>query len=103
MLAWGETEKHFVVHASKPESLELRLFNYPAWQVTVNGQPAQAQTAEVTGQMIIPILEGTNDVRVHFRRTTDRTIGDAISWVSLILLAAAWVKTRPKHAGRMDA
>ncbi len=103
MLAWGETEKHFVVHASKPESLELRLFNYPAWRVTVNGQPAKAQTAEVTGQMIIPILEGTNDVRVHFRRTTDRTIGDAISWVSLILLAAAWIKTRSKHAGRRAA
>jgi hypothetical protein len=100
MLAWGPTEKHFVVHAAKPESLGLRLFNYPAWQITVNGQPAAAQTAEVTGQMIIPILAGTNDVRVHFRRTTDRTIGDAISGVSLMLLAAAWIKTRPKHAGR---
>ena len=100
MLAWEHIEKHFVVHASKPESLELRLFNYPAWQITVNGQPAQAQTAEVTGQMIIPILEGPNDVRIRFRRTIDRTIGDAISWVSLILLAAAWIKTRPKRAVR---
>jgi hypothetical protein len=100
MLAWRKMEKHFVVHASKPESLDLRLFNYPAWQVTVNGQSAHAQTAEVTGQMIIPILEGTNDVRVQFRRTTDRTIGDAISWASLMLLAAAWIKTRPGHAGR---
>jgi hypothetical protein len=100
MLAWGPTEKHFVVHAAKPESLGLRLFNYPAWHITVNGQPAAAQTAEVTGQMIFPILAGTNDVRVRFRRTTDRTIGDAISGVSLMLLAAAWIKTRPKHAGR---
>jgi len=98
MLAWAQTEKHFIVHASKPENLELRLFNYPAWQVSVNGQPEPAQTAEVTGQMIIPILAGTNDVRVHFRRTTDRTIGDAVSWLSLMLLAAAWIKTRPPFA-----
>ncbi len=97
MLAWGPTEKHFVVHASKPGSLQLRLFNYPAWQVTVNGQPAPAHGAEVTGQMSIPIVKGTNDVRIHFRRTIDRTIGDGISWVSLILLGAAWSKTRPQR------
>ena len=47
--------------------------------------------------VIVPIREGTNDVRIHFRRTTDRTIGDAISWISLILLGTAWIKTRPKR------
>ena len=98
MLAWAPAEKHFIVHAPKPVKLELRLFNYPAWQISVNGQPAPAQTTEVTGQMIIPILAGTNDVRVRFRRTTDRTIGDAISWLSLMLLAAAWIKSRPQFA-----
>ena len=97
MLAWGRTEKHLVVHASQAENLHLRLFNYPAWQVTVNGHPAQAQTVEETGVMIVPILEGTNDVRIHFRRTVDRMIGDAISWVSWILLGAAWIKTRPRR------
>ena len=103
MVAWGPIEKHFIVHASKPESLELRLFNYPAWQVTVNGKPAPTQTAKVTGQMIIPILAGTNDVQVRFRRTADRTIGAAISGISLILLAAAWIKTRANRAGRAAA
>ncbi len=96
MLVWGRTEEHFVVHASQAENLQLRLFNYPAWLVTVNGRPAETQTAEETGVMIVPILEGTNDVRLRFRRTIDRTIGDAISWVSWILLGAAWIKTRPK-------
>ena len=99
MLAWERTEKHFVVHASQPEDLQLRLFNYPAWQVTINGHPAQAQAADVTGVMIVPILKGTNDVRIRFRRTIDRTIGDAISWISCLLLGAAWIKTRPKRAG----
>jgi hypothetical protein len=103
MLAWKQTEKHFVVHTAQPVNLQLRLFNYPAWQVTVNGQPAQAQSAEVTGVMIVPILAGTNDVRIRFRRTLDRTIGDAISWASWMLLGAAWIKTRPKRAGRRTA
>ncbi len=95
ILAWEQTEKHFTLHAAAPQNLTVRLFNYPAWQVTVNGQPAPAQTAEETGLMIVPLLEGANDVRIYFRRTTDRTIGDAISGVSLILLAAAWIKSRP--------
>ncbi len=98
MLAWGETEKHFVVHAAKPQNLQLRLFNYPAWEVAVNDRPAPAQTAEVTGQMVIPILAGTNDVRIHFQPTIDRTAGDAISWASLMLLAAVWIKTRRQGA-----
>ncbi len=99
MLAWGPEEKHFVVRTLQPERLELRLLNYPAWQVVVNGQPAEAQTAEGTGQMIIPIRQGTNDVLVQFRRTIDRTIGDGISFASLMVLAAAWITTRPKQGG----
>jgi hypothetical protein len=99
ILAWGPEVKHFVVRTLQPERLELRLLNYPAWQVVVNGQPAEAQTAEGTGQMIIPIREGTNDVLVQFRRTIDRTIGDGISFASLMLLAAAWITTRSKQGG----
>jgi len=55
---------------------------------------------DVTGQMMIPILPGTNDVRIRFERTTDRVIGDAISGISLMLLAVAGIKTRPKRTGR---
>jgi len=96
ILAWLQTEKHFVVHASRPENLDLHLFNYPAWQVTVNGRSAPTETAHPTGILVIPILEGSNDVWVRFRRTLDRTIGNAISGFSLILLAVVWIRTRPK-------
>jgi len=97
MLAWGETEKHFVVHASKPESLELHLFNYPAWQVTVNGQPIETQTTDVTGLIVIPIAAGDSDVHIHFRRTIDRVVGNIVSLISLGLLVVAWVKARPPN------
>ena len=83
--------------ASSPESLTLRLFNYPAWEVTVNGQPVSAQTTEVTGQMLITVPAGIDDVRIHFRRTGDRTVGNWVSLLSLGLLGAAWVVTRPKR------
>jgi len=103
VMQWGPVEKHFIVHASEPEKLRLRLFNYPAWQVTVNGRPVSPETTEETGQMVIPVAAGPNDVSIHFGRTLDRTIGDIVSMISLILLVAAWIKTRPQNATSTNA
>jgi hypothetical protein len=98
MITWGPIEKHFIVDASQPANLTLRLFNYPAWQVTVNDRPAATSTAEVTGQMLIPVAAGQSDVRIHFGRTLDRTIGDIVSMISLLLLVAVWIRTRAQNA-----
>jgi hypothetical protein len=96
VLAWGAVEKHFkVVQAPASENLVLRLFNYPAWQASINGYPITTETTDVTGQMVIPIHAGTNDVRIRFRPTPDRTLGDAISVLSLCLALATWWSTRP--------
>jgi 6-pyruvoyl-tetrahydropterin synthase related domain len=100
MLEWKSTAKHFVVQASRSERLKLRLFNYPAWQVMVNGRSVQAETAPVTSLMVIRILAGTNDVRIHFQRTKDRIIGDGVSLASLIVLVVAGIKWRTRKPGR---
>ena len=97
-LRWGPAEKHFVVHSNTPELLTLRLFNYPAWEVMVNGKRVETQTTDVTGQMEIPVAAGRNDVRIHFGRTRDRTIGGLASLLSLGLLLATWIKTRARSA-----
>jgi hypothetical protein len=96
MLAWEQTEKHFTVRAAAPQNLTVRLFNYPAWQVVVNGKPTTAQTTDVTGLIVIPVAAGDNDVRIHFRRTIDRVAGNVVSLISLVLLVAVWIKTPPK-------
>jgi non-canonical purine NTP pyrophosphatase (RdgB/HAM1 family) len=98
MIQWGPLDKHFIVQTSRPANLTLRLFNYPAWRVMVNDQPVETQTTDVTGQMLIPVAAGRNEVRIHFGRTLDRTIGDIVSTISLILLLAAFIKTRPQNA-----
>ncbi|MFI5114610.1 MAG: 6-pyruvoyl-tetrahydropterin synthase-related protein [Terriglobales bacterium] len=96
--AWGPEEKHFAVYSSTPENLTLRLFNYPAWEVTINGERVHSRTTEGTGEMVIPVPAGKNDVQVRFRRTPDRTLGGAVSLISLAVLVAAWVKTRSRPA-----
>jgi non-canonical purine NTP pyrophosphatase (RdgB/HAM1 family) len=97
MLAWGETEKHFTVRAAAPQNLIVRLFNYPAWDVVVNGKPTKTRTTDVTGLIGIPIAAGDNDVHIYFRRTIDRKVGNVVSLISLVLLVVVWVKTRPPN------
>jgi non-canonical purine NTP pyrophosphatase (RdgB/HAM1 family) len=93
MLAWGQTEKHFKVHIAAAQNLTVRLFNYPAWEVFVNGKPTETQRTDVTGLIVIPIAAGDNDVQVHFHRTSDRVVGNVVSLISLALFVVAWVKT----------
>ncbi len=94
MLAWQPMEKHFRVHAASPQNLTVHLFNYPAWEVVVNGKPTETRRTDVTRLLVVPIDAGDNDVQVHFRRTLDRWIGDVVSLISLALLVAVWVKTQ---------
>jgi hypothetical protein len=65
--------------------------NYPAWEVRVNGKDVKAETAEMTGQMLVPLPPGGHQVEVRFRRTWDRATGDAISLLSALgLMVYAW-------------
>jgi hypothetical protein len=102
-MEWNTTEKHFQVRAESADNLTLRLFNYPAWRVTVNGKPIEAQTSDITGLMIIPIQSGENEIRVSFARTPDRLAGEIISLISLGVFAVLWIKTRPPKAARGSA
>jgi len=97
MLAWRPMEKHFLVHAAAPQNLTLRLFNYPAWDVVVNGKRTKTRTTDVTGLLVVPIDAGNNDVQIYFRPTIDRRIGNFVSLISLAGLIVAWAKTRSSH------
>jgi hypothetical protein len=94
MLAWNSIEKHFVVHAAAAENLTVRLFSYPAWEVVVNGKTTATGKTDVTGLIVVPIAAGDNDIRIHFRRTIDRLVGNIVSLISLTLFVAAWVTTK---------
>ena len=91
VLQWEPESKSFTVLLSQPSKLALRLFNYPAWQVEVNGQITAAETHDVTGQMVIPLAAGENDVHVTFVRTWDRLVGGIISLLTALLVMALLV------------
>ena len=93
---WNAESKMFTTVLTQPGELVLRLFNYPAWRVEVNGQAVATSTQDVTGQMLIPVGAGENRVRIAFTRTWDRTLGGFISVVTALSLGV-FVALRRKH------
>jgi hypothetical protein len=83
---WNAESKMFTAVLTRPGQLVLRLFNYPAWSVEVNGQAVATSTRDITGQMLIPVQAGENRVQINFTRTWDRTLGGMISLVTALSL-----------------
>jgi type IV secretory pathway VirB2 component (pilin) len=79
---WTAREKRLRVLSPRPARIALRLLDYPAWLVEVNGRRIVPQHAEDTAQMVVPIGAGNSELRVVFVRTWDRTLGITVTLVS---------------------
>jgi hypothetical protein len=92
---WTPERKIVRVESARPVRLALRLLNYPAWLVEVNGSRIQPQSAEDSGQMIVPLPGGQSRVIARFVHTPDRTLGGAISIASLLVaMLLLWWESR---------
>jgi len=86
---WSPQAKVFSAEVPRPEKLRLRLFDYPAWAVEVNGSKVVTEVQDVTGEIVVPVQAGANLVRVTFIRTRDRLVGNIIALLAL-LVALVW-------------
>jgi hypothetical protein len=92
---WSANRKQLRVDTPSAARVALRLLNYPAWRVTVNGKTISPDRLDDFNQMIVPVEPGTSEIAVVFTRTKDRTLGDAISAGSLLVtLFFFWIKPR---------
>ncbi|MGC2420241.1 MAG: 6-pyruvoyl-tetrahydropterin synthase-related protein [Candidatus Acidiferrales bacterium] len=89
---WSAERKAFAIDAPAPVTLALRLLNYPAWEVRVDGMAIPGESADNTAQLLVPVPAGRHRVEVRFSRTWDRTAGAALSLIcagGLFVFAAA--------------
>lgn len=98
---WSAERKLVSVEAASPATLALRLLNFPAWNVRVNGRAVRADSAPDTAQMLVPILAGRQEIQVQFRRSWDRTAGGAISIVTAVALLGMALKFRSESKSRI--
>lgn len=71
---------------SRAGYLILRLRTYPAWRVTVNGQPTTNLPSRADGLMAVPVPQGSVDLKVDWVSTEDVIVGRWLSVLSLLLL-----------------
>ncbi len=83
---WNSEERELRVTSREPVRVALRLLDYPAWRVEVNGRAATPQHPDDNARMILPLAGGTHHIRVKFVRTRDRTLGGAISILAALTL-----------------
>jgi hypothetical protein len=81
---WTATHKDIEVSSPAPLKIGLRLLNYPAWRVAVNGKTIQPGREDEINRMVVDLPAGQSEVRVRFASTKDRTAGWIISVLSLL-------------------
>jgi hypothetical protein len=100
--SWTSERRVFTADTEAPVTLALRLVNYPAWNVQINGRDAPIDSRPETAQELVQLPAGNNRVELRFRHTRDRILGDAISALAAAMLAAfAWRFRKPRLAEPM--
>lgn len=100
ILEWKPESKAFISEMSEPAKLRLKLFDYPAWHVDINGREVTAEADEITGEMLVPVPAGKNLVRVLFQQPWDRRAGAIVSvtTLGLVLIVSARFRRRAAAA-----
>jgi hypothetical protein len=94
---WATNDKRIRVVALSDARIALRLLNYPAWRVELNGHLIQPERRDDVNQMVIPVDAGSSDIHVQFTRTRDRMIGDAVSALSAAFLVFLFCSSRQRR------
>ncbi len=81
----------YSVDAPKKFSFRLFLFDFPGWQVRIDGEVVETKLGKPEGFIVIPVPAGQHLVDVAFGSTPARTAAWIISGISLLLtLLISW-------------
>jgi hypothetical protein len=94
---WQSEDRIISVNTSQRVLLAVRLLDYPAWAVTVNGCRVALHHEDGIAAMFVALEPGTSRVEMRFLRTYDRRFANSASLVALlaaILLVVFPLKSR---------
>jgi uncharacterized membrane protein len=85
VVEWKTEKKEIRVEAKGKARVALRLLNYPAWKVEVNGRAITPERMDDFNVMVVPVEQGSSLIRVYFARTLDRTVGLGVSMIGVMV------------------
>lgn len=86
---WGYPTVFAEVRVERPMALVLHQFDFPGWQVEVDGAPRPHRTEPVHGRIVVDLVPGDRRVVARFGPTTMDRVGRLISLLGIGLLAVA--------------
>jgi hypothetical protein len=90
----GPAPTHLTLNVATPQDLVLNLRNYPAWRIKLNGTPIVTRLQRTDGLIAFPIPAGPSTIDVTYAHTSDQTLGDIFTVISLALLLWLLLRTR---------
>jgi hypothetical protein len=91
---WEAEKKRLTVDSQLPTRDTIRLLDYPAWKVTVDGETVQPEFDDTTGRMALELPAGHHEVAIDYVRTRDHVWGLVISAIALIAAIAVFILGR---------
>jgi hypothetical protein len=91
------------VASNTPGYAVLRLMDYPAWRITVNGSDLRDRPHRGDGLLVIPIPAGVTRIDVRWHVTSDEWGGIVLSLVALaitLLVSSSQRRSGQRKAGR---
>jgi hypothetical protein len=98
------SSEHRRLQADIPHAgyLVLRLRTYPAWRVSVNGQPVSGMPPRQDGLMAVPVPEGRINIAADWTTTGDVLTARLVSLAALALTAVLWLPTRRRIVAQVS-
>lgn len=90
----------FSVNARRASTVRVNIFNFPGWELSIDGAKSQINDINNLKLITFNIPEGLHQVTLQFKDTKARTIGNIISLLSILALVLYTLKLRSPKYGR---
>jgi hypothetical protein len=92
----GEQNK-FQVHVLQPQQITLKRFDFPTWQVNLDGTRFSSKRRDSDGEIVVSVPPGKHVIQIFLQREWDAKLGIAISITSAISLLGLTFLARRKE------
>jgi hypothetical protein len=93
-LRHGGASDELLVQADGPVTVQFYTYDFPGWQVAIDGRPVTHQHQPPYGLITVDVPAGEHHVSLRMRSTPPRTVGTAISLIAALAIGAGLLLER---------
>jgi hypothetical protein len=93
----------FAVRSLEPQKITLNRFDYPTWQLQVDGTPISSELRDAFGRIVVPVPAGDHQLHMIFRSGWDAKLGSAISIATAAAVLLSFLAFLPGKVSKRQA